>query len=605
MKKIIYSIIGMMTLFASSCSDMLDVDSGREVELPNINQKSDSLFYTLGIMQAMQQAADAYVLQNEMRGDLATVTVHSDMNLRQLADFSATASNKYDSAYVYYRVINNCNYYLAKRDTTLYDGDYNVTTDEYAAVLSFRAWAYLQLVRNYGKVKFVTKPLVSLTDIENDRSEEVGVRELAARLVDEGTDALKRFSGSRVPFSNISLGVNSLSRCCIPIDIMIGELYLEAGRYDEAADYYTKYLLDNELVSTDQRSAVLMDNMEEMNLPNDYLPDTGGDWYQMNFYTWSSEKSFNGRISCITMAENRFKGVTTDLPKYFGYNYYSSSESVRERYMEEQQIVPSAAYKLLADSSLYYYTSRFVGKENEKGTLSLGDMRDDARMIIPAGARTDTMKYVDLYTMNGIVLFRASTVWLHLAEAFNRMGRPDAAFAILKDGITINLLSDTTYITDETKELLVTRYPFCTGKGASIFSGTGTERNYGIHRHGCGDKSGTDGVYSKYQLNTEVERKLRELDAKFDFDSTSPSADDSLKVLVNAVEDLLCDEYAMEFAFEGSRFSDLMRLARHKNESSPAIYGANFGGRWLQNKLAFKNPVKNLEDEQNWYLPFK
>lgn len=44
---------------------------------------------------------------------------------------------------------------------------------------------------------------------------------------------------------------------------------------------------------------------------------------------------------------------------------------------------------------------------------------------------------------------------------------------------------------------------------------------------------------------------------------------------INAVEDLLCDEYQLEFAFEGTRWYDLMRLARHKNQSSP--YGSNFG----------------------------
>ena len=151
--------------------------------------------------------------------------------------------------------------------------------------------------------------------------------------------------------------------------------------------------------------------------------------------------------------------------------------------------------------------------------------------------------------------------------------------------------------------MLTGRYPFLIGEGASIFSGTGGARNYGIHRHGCSDASGIDGVYSLYQMDTEVLRKLDEIESMFEV--TSAGSEDSLAVIVNAVEDLLCDEYAMEFAFEGCRYADLMRLARHKNESSPAGYGTNFGGRWLARKLAFKNPVKNLEDEQNWYLPMK
>lgn len=613
MKKIIFSVICMMTLFVSSCSDMLDVETSREVELPSIGQASDSLFYVLGIMQAVQQAADAYYIQNEMRGDLVDVTVHSDLNLREMANFSATASNKYDSAYVYYRIINNCNYYIANRDTTLYDGTYNVTQSEYATVLAFRAWAYLQLARNYGKVKFVTKPLTSLSDIENDKSEELGIKEIVARLADEGNTALRRYSGLDLPYGNGVIGSDYIRSMCIPVDVILGELYLEAGRYAEAADYYFKYLLKYKMVASDQRSPVELSNMWDLNLPNDFLPESSGQWFSNNFSLISTSTSLDGRITYLPMALNKFKGVTSEIPKLFGFDYYLTSgdedatpdEKYQAKFMDEQQIVPSSAYKSLANNSLYYYTSRFAGHENEKGALSIGDQRAKARVVQRSNVGgVDTMEYQRLFTYAPqIILYRSSTVWLHLAEAFNRMGYPDAAFAILKDGLTTNLLTDTTYITDGTKELLTGRYPFLIGEGVSIFSGTGGARNYGIHRHGCSDASGIDGVYSLYQMDTEVLRKLDEIESMFEV--TSAGSEDSLAVIVNAVEDLLCDEYAMEFAFEGCRYADLMRLARHKNESSPAGYGTNFGGRWLARKLAFKNPVKNLEDEQNWYLPMK
>ena len=57
----------------------------------------------------------------------------------------------------------------------------------------------------------------------------------------------------------------------------------------------------------------------------------------------------------------------------------------------------------------------------------------------------------------------------------------------------------------------------------------------------------------------------------------------------------------MEAAFEGSRFYDLCRLARHKNAAG--LYAPNYGSLWLARKLAFKNPVKDLTDPKNWYLP--
>jgi hypothetical protein len=73
------------------------------------------------------------------------------------------------------------------------------------------------------------------------------------------------------------------------------------------------------------------------------------------------------------------------------------------------------------------------------------------------------------------------------------------------------------------------------------------------------------------------------------------------------MEDVLCDEYALEFAFEGTRFYDLCRMARHKNNSSPSAYGSNFGGKWINKKLKANNSLiaKDLSVQNNWYLPFK
>ena len=77
----------------------------------------------------------------------------------------------------------------------------------------------------------------------------------------------------------------------------------------------------------------------------------------------------------------------------------------------------------------------------------------------------------------------------------------------------------------------------------------------------------------------------------------------TLNDTINAVEDLICDEMALELAFEGNRFGDLTRFARHKNKQG--LYSANFGSLWLARKLAYKNPSKSLADERNWYLPLK
>ena len=56
----------------------------------------------------------------------------------------------------------------------------------------------------------------------------------------------------------------------------------------------------------------------------------------------------------------------------------------------------------------------------------------------------------------------------------------------------------------------------------------------------------------------------------------------------------------MEFAFEGTRFSDLRRLALHKNQAG--TYGGNFGDIWLSRMLQNNAPGITTH---NCYLPYK
>ena len=108
-----------------------------------------------------------------------------------------------------------------------------------------------------------------------------------------------------------------------------------------------------------------------------------------------------------------------------------------------------------------------------------------------------------------------------------------------------------------------------------------------------------------------VGKKLDELNAKVK-DNSYPAGitiGTTKQDTINAVEDILCDEYALELAFEGNRYYDLLRLSNHKNghsnsssayDGSPAAYGASYGTRWLENKLADRN-----WNESKRYLPFK
>ena len=607
MKKIAIIISVISILCGSySCSDMLETESTRQVFDPQLNEKTDSVYYALGVLQAMQELADQYAFQGEMRGDLVHTTSYTDKNLRQLANFSATTANKYDSAYVYYRVINNCNYYIAHRDTTLRTGDSYVTMKEYVAIKAIRAWAYMQLARVYKKVPFYTEPLTEISQIDNGNFDELDMKGICDRLAPD----LEQYTGYNVPDyggkpSDIFGYSFNTSKLFIPVDIVLGDLYLESEDFDKAARHYITYL--TEVAAEGGNTSGYMQpytTRQRGNMSFVYINELPSDWdmesYSQKAVTWSSifaQTPGNDVITFIPLAPNSRYGATTLIPLSYGYDYYANDRG----YTSEIQIVSSEQYRALSDSVYYYYLSN-LSDENQTviHSAKLGDQRYNGSMYTRTVADSTTI-WINKNRYANVYLYRVTTVLLHLAEAFNRLGMYDAAFAILKDGINENIVKTdggALYVKPSTKIALQNTYPILanTSKFATDYA------YYGIHMHGAGlvrdyYKGYVPGL-TDYQPQNVIGKKMKEIAEQY-----GVNVGTTLQDTINAMEDLLCDEYALEFAFEGSRFYDLCRLARHKNNDT--TYGAGFGGKWLAKKLAFKNPTVALEVEDNWYLPFK
>ena len=545
-----------------SCSDLMDTDS-ELVEFQednNLQNETDSVYSVMGIIYKMQAIADRTVLLGELRGDLTTTTASASADLKAITSFTISTQNAYNRISDYYAVINNCNYFLTHVNKDLVKNGRYVFESEYAAVKAFRAWTYLQVAQVYGTVPLITEPL--LTEEASQTAMQQNLSDITA-ICNYFIDDIKPYVDTKLPDYGRINDENS-QKYFIPVRALLGDLCLWAGRYQEAAQYYHDYLaLRTAPVTT--------------NLSHAYWHDAD----TKEFRQASNNFDFDGRgnecLCYIPMEISEFYGIKSELSNIF------NSTSVN---LDFAQVMPTKQLRELSASQNYCATPLKIDGSVDtiyapKDNLEMSELRGDLRFgtsyqnIVYSKERyartSNEYQYIDKLNMDGVTLYRANVVYLRYAEALNRAGYPQSAFAVLKYGLYPDIVAK------QVDSLETVAAGNLIDFDPDLFTIQNTQ---GVHSRGCGSAD-CDTLYVLPQPTEQLASRA-----------------DTVAWQQPRLEDMIVTEMALETAFEGYRFYDLMRVALRRGD--PA---------YLANPISSRNGTVDdglrtlLLNQKNWYLP--
>ena len=657
--KLIYTLAFLLsgTFLFSSCEDILKVDSNRvEYEFDDWTL-NDSVYSVLGILKAVQGVGDRQVLINELRADLVSINeAKAVIDIQELSRsvFNLT-TNKYLDVKDYYAIINNCNIYLARVDTTLEKNNIKLMLPEYVAVKSVRAWTYLQLAINYNNVPYFTDPILTHSAAEEVMNKPMLTRnEIISKLI---ADIMPYENPAAYPMPawdkdgkvlKFGYGDNGTEvetkRLFVPIRMLLGELYLWKGDYKNAARFYYSQIVGS---GTNETAKKYTDYGHKASYSGE-----GGKNMNNGFMSLFAAKSFDSNSSniftIIPFANSDLHGTTSELAAIFsppgevGAAQVVASPGIQSlskrqiyRYYEGED--PKAP-KVVEYSHFYEYPGDLRIKATTYSQRGNDDAKTEYKNIIgkfnfEEGTIGLESEFTSKIRTTFIILQRKEHAYLRFAEALIGLeregykGAMELAMIVLKEGVKssyqllknpvyaervkLNADGDTLYnYIIENKDTIdiqprMEKYlASCTDSLRYSFTADDFSDNKGIHSRGSGDSERniyyalTDTCIARYLGLTEVEDKIETIKRPITYQ-------DSL----NYIADLVIDELALEFAWEGTRFGDLIRFAKAMDDND--VLAKRVAGRAFDNDVTYRSAEFQLDaelyakmlNEANWYLP--
>ena len=559
-------VIGFLSVGSWSCKKMLDIPTEDKLDQVNAYRNvSDADAAVLGIYGQFFGLHKLYILQNELRADLMDVTSNASAELKQLSNHTATKTNQYVDPRPYYQVIINCNDALKnfdamKNDRRMSVDDYN---KHYADIGALRTWIYLQLGIQYSSVPYITEAMETVDDLKALANyPKLTFDQLLDKLI-AYTESLPYKEVYGYPTGNallVTIDGNYTGRMFVTKPFLLGDLYLWKGNYIKAAENYSKTLKAEDNAVNDN----VRFNYYKLTTNTDQYTNLG-----MQYTRYQDESSL---VNSLDIGWRAIFGLATTNTSWSGEWLWALPYNPAFK-----PVNPMIA--LTSPLKDYQIKPSQVAIDNWANQVQSSGIPYDARGKL---SYTTTLQgnQITKFTDNGGKwgIYRASMLHLRFAEAANRDGQTKLGWSFLNVGMRTTYYTGTflagaqSPISEAELNTMITPYP--------------KESPYYFDARKNNDVSGT--WYR--QAGVRSKAGLKPVDISFQTD-------------LLGLEGKLIEEAALELAFEGNRWSDLVRIARRQN--NPAFLADKIYQKLLKagdpNAAATRS---KLMDPANWYLPF-
>jgi starch-binding outer membrane protein, SusD/RagB family len=545
----------------TSCKKTFDIQPEDALQQDQVYQNIyDADGAILGIYGQFTGLADRYILLNELRADLLDVTPNANIYLKQLSTHTVTPDNPYADPRPFYKVINNCNDALKNFDIMHQKKllDDNQYYQRYTDIGILRCWLYLQLGIHYGTIPYVTDPIANVNDLADaSKFPKLTFDQLLDQLI-AFTEAIpKQYLDQNTSAASPTLIMatasyvvkDGVSKFFIHRRSFLGDLNLWKGNYLKAASYYKDAMETgtNTVASADFGTTI--------------------------YDTYRVGNDNSGRNTLLTI------GTINPWQNIFS-NPLAESETNFERMwtLPLDQIYSVNPFINIFSASAGYLAKPSVLSINNwdnqvRSDGGLGDRRGLNASYRISGGKPEVLKYTSkfnpltpLSTQTGIwLLYRAATLHLRFAEAANLQGRNQLAGVLINDGLYTGYANK-----PATYNGVPDVYPF----------------NFD------GSKGTVNGVWYR-----NIGIRGRAVDQNVTFDPNNLTTDTENKII---------DEDALETAYEGYRWADLLRIALRRQGTDPNYLANKIGAKFDAAGSVDAAAVRaRLADKANWYLPFK